>query len=79
MSHGITYKSTRGKQTGMTFEQVVLGGLANDKGLYVPETIPSISMSEIESVLSFLISSLTICLSCYESRYVIRYDVQITC
>lgn len=46
----IKYRSTRGKQNGMSFEQVVLGGLATDKGLFVPETIPTMSMSEIEQV-----------------------------
>lgn len=46
----IKYRSTRGKQNGMSFEQVVLGGLATDKGLFVPETIPTMSMSEIEQL-----------------------------
>lgn len=46
----ITYRSTRGKQTGLRFEEVVLGGLATDKGLFVPETIPHMSLAEIESV-----------------------------
>ena len=35
---------------GMSFEQVVLGGLAHDRGLFVPEIIPSFSMEEIERV-----------------------------
>ena len=46
----ITYKSTRGKQTGLSFEEVVLGGLATDKGLYIPENIPKMSIEEIEKV-----------------------------
>lgn len=46
----ITYRSTRGKQAGLRFEQVVLGGLATDKGLYIPESIPDISLEEIEKV-----------------------------
>lgn len=45
---GIKYKSTRGKQTGLTFEEVVLGGLATDKGLFVPESIPTFSDDEID-------------------------------
>lgn len=46
----IKYRSTRGKQNGLSFEQVVLGGLATDKGLFVPESIPTMSMTEIEQV-----------------------------
>ena len=46
----VKYRSTRGKQSGMTFEQVVLGGLATDKGLFVPESIPTMSMGDIEKV-----------------------------
>jgi threonine synthase len=46
----VLYKSTRGKQRGLTFEQVVLGGLATDKGLYIPETIPQLALNEIEEV-----------------------------
>ena len=46
----ITYQSTRGGQTNMRFEQVVLGGLADDRGLFVPEIIPTFSIDEIESM-----------------------------
>jgi len=46
----IKYRSTRGKQNGLSFEQVVLGGLATDKGLFVPESIPTMSMTEIEQL-----------------------------
>jgi threonine synthase len=44
------YRSTRGRQNGLRFEEVVLGGLAKDGGLYVPENIPKMTMEEIESV-----------------------------
>lgn len=37
------YISTRGKAPVLSFEEVVLAGLASDGGLYVPETIPTIS------------------------------------
>lgn len=47
---GIRYKSTRGGQAGLTFEEVVLGGLATDGGLFVPEMIPHMSASEIEAL-----------------------------
>ena len=35
------YRSTRGGQSGLKFDEAVLQGLATDKGLLVPETIPS--------------------------------------
>ena len=50
MTNSIRYKSTRGKQSGLKFEEVVLGGLATDKGLFIPETIPTFSMHDIENV-----------------------------
>lgn len=37
------YVSTRGSAPDLSFEEVVLAGLASDGGLYVPETIPHIS------------------------------------
>ena len=46
----IKYRSTRGKQHGLRFEEVILGGLATDRGLYVPETIPTFTIQEIEKV-----------------------------
>ena len=35
------YRSTRGGQQGLTFEQAVMQGLATDRGLLVPETVPN--------------------------------------
>jgi len=47
------YCSTRGGVKDATFEEVVLGGLAPDRGLYVPqEGIPSIPATELEEVRS---------------------------
>ena len=37
------YQSTRGGQRGLTFEQAVFEGLAQDGGLLVPEWIPDVS------------------------------------
>ena len=37
-----TYQSTRGGVRNAGFEEIVLSGLANDKGLFVPEQMPSI-------------------------------------
>lgn len=42
--------STRGQAPALSFEDVVLTGLASDGGLYLPETIPQFSQSDIESM-----------------------------
>ena len=41
------YVSTRGQAPALSFEEVVLTGLANDGGLYVPETLPHFSAEEL--------------------------------
>ncbi len=43
------YISTRGLAPALSFEEVVLTGLAPDGGLYVPETLPTFSQQEIAS------------------------------
>lgn len=43
------YISTRGQAPSLSFEEVVLTGLASDGGLYVPETLPEFSREEIAS------------------------------
>lgn len=43
------YISTRGKAPALSFGDVLLAGLANDGGLYVPETLPNFSQDEIAS------------------------------
>ena len=43
----MNYISTRGKAPTLSFEDVVLTGLASDGGLYVPESIPQFSQEEI--------------------------------
>ena len=43
------YISTRGKAPELTFEDVLLTGLASDGGLYVPKEVPQYSKEEIES------------------------------
>ena len=51
MAPGLTtYKSTRGGQVGLRFEEVVLGGLSTDGGLFVPESIPQMTKAEIEAM-----------------------------
>jgi threonine synthase len=46
----VKYISTRGQAPALSFEQVLLTGLASDGGLYVPETLPSFSREEIEAM-----------------------------
>jgi len=43
------YISTRGQAPSLSFEDVLLTGLASDGGLYVPETLPQFSQEEIAS------------------------------
>jgi threonine synthase len=45
----VKYISTRGEAPALNFEEVLLTGLADDDGLYVPETLPSYSAEEIAS------------------------------
>ncbi|GMH48745.1 hypothetical protein TrVE_jg7957 [Triparma verrucosa] len=46
-----TYSSTRGSpgQRSISFSKVVMSGLAHDKGLFVPDEIPKVDMSEVET------------------------------
>ncbi|MEL7980069.1 threonine synthase [Halomonas sp. ATBC28] len=41
------YISTRGQAPALSFEEVVLTGMASDGGLYVPETMPEFSREEL--------------------------------
>jgi len=41
------YISTRGQAPALSFEEVVLTGMASDGGLYVPETIPQLSHDDL--------------------------------
>ena len=44
------YISTRGNAPVLTFEEAMLTGLARDGGLYVPETIPTLSSDQIAAL-----------------------------
>ena len=44
------YISTRGQAPALSFEDTMLTGLARDGGLYVPETIPTMSAEEIAAL-----------------------------
>jgi threonine synthase len=43
----IYYRSTRGKSEALSFEEVLLAGLAPDGGLYVPSYLPSFSSKQL--------------------------------
>ncbi len=47
---GVLYRSTRGCRRDVTFEEVVMSGLAPDRGLYVPQEIPYIAPEQLEKV-----------------------------
>jgi len=44
------YISTRGQAPALSFEEVVLTGMAGDGSLYVPETLPEFSKEELASM-----------------------------
>ena len=44
------YVSTRGQAPVLSFEEAMLTGLARDGGLYVPETIPTMTPAEIAAL-----------------------------
>lgn len=44
------YKSTRGGDSGLSFEDVIISGLAGDGGLYMPEKWPEFSPAEISAM-----------------------------
>ena len=45
----VTYSSTRGGQKNLDFRTVVMTGLAHDRGLFVPDTFPTVTAEELES------------------------------
>ncbi len=44
---GLTYVSTRGGAEGMGFADVLLRGLADDGGLFVPSSWPSLGVDDL--------------------------------
>jgi threonine synthase len=44
------YQSTRGNAPIQSFTQILLGGLASDGGLYVPESYPKLSTADLEAM-----------------------------
>lgn len=54
------YISTRGDAPSLSFEDVVLTGLASDGGLYVPEVLPTFTAEEIASWVGLSYSELAL-------------------
>lgn len=54
------YLSTRGADTGLSFEDVVLKGLATDGGLYIPSSIPSAPQNFLNSWASLSFEQLAV-------------------
>jgi threonine synthase len=54
----VTYSSTRGGQKNLDFRTVVMTGLARDRGLFVPDSIPQVTKEELESWRSLSYSEL---------------------
>ena len=50
MNKGINYLSTRGGQSSLQYEDVLLSGLARDGGLFMPEEWPTFSYSELNEM-----------------------------
>src|SRR5574340_586546 len=46
----MNYLSTRGLAPQLRFSEILLGGLASDGGLYVPETYPRFTAAELEAM-----------------------------
>jgi threonine synthase len=44
------YISTRGQSPAQTFSQILLGGLAPDGGLYLPESYPQLSDADLTAM-----------------------------
>ncbi|MES2501481.1 MAG: threonine synthase, partial [Pseudomonadota bacterium] len=44
------YISTRGQSPALSFSEILLGGLAPDGGLYLPETYPQYSDADLSAM-----------------------------
>mmetsp|Transcript_28896 Transcript_28896/g.36237 ORF Transcript_28896/g.36237 Transcript_28896/m.36237 type:complete len:513 (+) Transcript_28896:85-1623(+) len=70
-----TYKSTRGGQRNVGFEETVMTGLAHDKGLFVPSEIPFVGPEKIEEWRNLSFADLAFeIMSCYISQDEIPSD-----
>ena len=50
MSNSIKYSSTRGGEYSLSYEDVLLSGLARDGGLFMPEEWPEFSHSDLNKM-----------------------------
>ena len=50
MDDYIKYSSTRGGDDSLSYEEVLLAGLARDGGLFMPEKLPSFSNSDLKNM-----------------------------
>ena len=50
MGDYIKYSSTRGGDKSLSYEEVLLAGLARDGGLFMPEKWPSFSQSDLKNM-----------------------------
>ena len=50
MSNSIKYSSTRGGESSLSYEDVLLSGLARDGGLFMPEEWPQFSHSDLKEM-----------------------------
>ena len=48
------FHSTRGNDNNKTFEEVLMKGLADDGGLFVPDSWPQVDLDHLKSLKSFL-------------------------
>ena len=48
------FHSTRGNDSGRTFDEVLMQGLANDGGLFMPDIWPQVDLKHLYSLYSFL-------------------------
>lgn len=62
MNQYVTYWSTNGKVTGVSFRDALLKGLAEDGGLFMPDQIPSISSSELAAFRSMEYHRIAACI-----------------
>ena len=48
------FHSTRGKDKNKTFEQVLMQGLADDGGLFMPDIWPKVNLEDLKKLDSFV-------------------------
>jgi threonine synthase len=56
----VTYSSTRGGQKNLDFRTVVMQGLARDRGLFVPDSMPQVTPDELAKWRGLIYSDLAV-------------------